>query len=429
MPVVHGQSTNLEHNAPHQPPVGSVGPAGAGGGGIFPPEVLVDTKLPFPLAGGSSPYAPSGAAGSPYGFNQMVEGALREVLAYRPRATDPRGFVAALNSAFTTVEVEGHTETRWTPRSYSVQIQSDMGAITGAQASIYTRAKVALDASLPLLEGLYPLKVNADPELCESFRNIVRERFICLVKELGREGGPRVPRINIEFNALLGRCDSEKNGVASAVATHPNNENYGALAQLGEELGLINAQSNDINEEQNVTNFLILSQYISGLQLSWANDVRRFFTHQDDVAPFLGTQFVLISRMLENVVESVDELTSMLESVLVSRAEQETIYLGFGRDFKSDRMSIAELLSWIRETAAEHAPRFIQDAGRKGVETIKQEFIELAKYVDSFPGFANSPKNKNVSLRAPRVIRSIEELSGELRELNEYVIQLVPNKV
>ena len=136
MPVVSEQPTNLEYNNPTQPPVDKAGPVGGSGGESFPREVLVDTKLPFPVAGAATSYAPSGTAGSPYRLNQMVEGALREVLAYRPRTTDPRGFVAALNNAFTTVEVEGHTETRWSPRSYSVQIQSDMGAITGGPISL-----------------------------------------------------------------------------------------------------------------------------------------------------------------------------------------------------------------------------------------------------------------------------------------------------
>jgi hypothetical protein len=427
MPV-HEHPSNLGPNSPQQPPVGNVGSVGTGGGNVtsngnanLPPEVLVDTKLPFPITGATSVFWPSGTSGSTYGLNQLVEGTLREVLAYRPRTADPRGFVAALTNAFTTVEVEGHTETRWTPRSYSVQIQSDMGAITGAQASIYTRAKVALDASLPLLEGLYPLNVNADPELCESLRNIVRERFINLVNELGREGGPRVPRVNIEFEALLGNDLRKSEGGGPAKAAKTPSAIRGALAQLSEELGLNEAKANDIDEEQNVTNFMILSQYISGLQLSWKTDVERYFNHQrlNNETPFLGTQLVLISRMLENVVASVDELTSMLESVLISRAEQETIYL----HFDNDRMSIAELLSWIRETAAEQAPRFIQDAGRIGVGAISGEFDKLEKYVESFAKVVT--KDANVSLRAPRVIRSIQELHSDLTELNEFVSQLL----
>src|SRR5215211_7849819 len=81
------------------------------------------------------------ADGSPLG--QTVEATLREVLAWRPRPTDPGGFLAALNQAFSITEVEGHTEWAWKARSYSVQ--ADLGKVTGAQASIYSRARNALD--------------------------------------------------------------------------------------------------------------------------------------------------------------------------------------------------------------------------------------------------------------------------------------------
>ena len=43
-------------------------------------------------------------------------------------------------------------------------MQADLGAVTGAQASIYSRAKVALYQSLPLLEGLTSLRVDILPE-------------------------------------------------------------------------------------------------------------------------------------------------------------------------------------------------------------------------------------------------------------------------
>ena len=58
-------------------------------------------------------------------------------------ATDPKGFLGALNQSFTVTEVEGHIESKWTPRTYAVQ--TDLaGGITGAQASLYSRAKDAL---------------------------------------------------------------------------------------------------------------------------------------------------------------------------------------------------------------------------------------------------------------------------------------------
>ena len=84
-------------------------------------------------------------------MGQTVEAALREALGWRPRPNDPRSFSAALVQSFDRHEVDGHTESTWTPRTYAAQVTADLGAITGAQASVYSRARVALDAALPLL--------------------------------------------------------------------------------------------------------------------------------------------------------------------------------------------------------------------------------------------------------------------------------------
>src|SRR5205823_6215997 len=109
--------------------------------------------------------------------------------------------------AFSVREVEGHTEWAWTPRSYAVQ--ADMGAVTGAQASVYARARAALDQSLPLLVGLFALRPDSDQEDMEAIRAIVRSELTELVHELGTVGGPRVQRVDTFFKALLGEQPKE----------------------------------------------------------------------------------------------------------------------------------------------------------------------------------------------------------------------------
>src|SRR5262252_9528572 len=147
-----------------------------------------------------------GTPGSPVSpgtsqLGQIVDGALREVLGWRPRATDAQGFVAALNQSFSVKEVEGHVEWSWTPRTYA--IAAEMGAVTGAQASIYSRARAMLDQSLPLLNGISPLRPDFDLEDSEAIRAIVRSSLTELVGELGREGGPRISRVDELFSLLL----------------------------------------------------------------------------------------------------------------------------------------------------------------------------------------------------------------------------------
>src|SRR5580698_8917931 len=158
----------------------------------------------FSLANIPSATGPAtpGTIGGTSPLGMAADKAIREVLSWRTKSDDPKGFVGALNAAFDLKEVEGHTEFKWTPRSYTVQ--TDLGAVTGAQASIYTRAKVALDQSLPLLDGLYALIPYVEPEDLATVQAVVRSQFTALVNEFGVVGGPRVPRVDELFELLLG---------------------------------------------------------------------------------------------------------------------------------------------------------------------------------------------------------------------------------
>ena len=161
--------------------------------GVFP-ELFIDM-------GPSAARTTGAVTASPLG--QLVDSALREVLAWRPRAGDPKGFVAALNQAFTISEVEGHTEFAWTPRSFTVQ--ADMGAVTGAQASIYARAKAALDQSAPLLEGLYPLRPDDDEENSTRFEPLSSTSLRSWSMSWARSAGRAFREIRGLLRLALGR--------------------------------------------------------------------------------------------------------------------------------------------------------------------------------------------------------------------------------
>jgi hypothetical protein len=132
---------------------------------------------PSPLArpsGWGGAMAPT-AGGS---LGQTAMSAIGAVLGLKVqpgRMVDPKGFVGALNASFSLKEIEGHTEAIWTPRTYAVQTDLS-GGITGAQASVYQRAKDALDKSLPLLDGLYPLFKEAKDEDVAALRATVRSQ-------------------------------------------------------------------------------------------------------------------------------------------------------------------------------------------------------------------------------------------------------------
>jgi hypothetical protein len=168
---------------------------------------LLTEQVSFPPSAGGAPTTaavapvPAGAA-----LGQVAAKAVTDVLGWKVNTSDPKGFIGALTQSFTLTEVEGHTQATWNPRTYAVQ--TDLGGgITGAQASLYTRARDALDKALPLLDGLYPLDPDADPEFVKGLREMARSQMTEIVKELGATGGPSVLRVNTYFGILRDRSD------------------------------------------------------------------------------------------------------------------------------------------------------------------------------------------------------------------------------
>jgi Carboxypeptidase regulatory-like domain len=323
--------------------------------------------------------APSGAL--PSGVGQAVESALREALGWRPRAGDPRGFSAALAHSFELREVQGHTEVTWTPRTYAAQVQADLGAITGAQASLYSRARVALDAALPLLDGLYPLDPAFDPQDTEAIRAIVRAELNEVVAELGVEGGPRIGRVDELLNLLLGGTVGNR-GTAL----------QGQLKLLQDRFGLVGARVETVEEEEDLTNFIILVDYVREIDSSWTAH-RGDFDPATSAAPFLGTQLVLISRSLSVVAESVEEVNFTLDSVFIGAAERQTIRLTFPAGTLTDSTTttfdvpsqpsilLGDLLSWVERVATEEGPQLLQDGGKDGAAALASVLNTLRQLV------------------------------------------------
>lgn len=358
------------------------------------------------------------------GLRQTVEGALREVLAWQGRTDDPKGFVSALKTAFTCEQVQGRRQCRWTPRSYAVT--TDLGsAVTGAQASIYTRAKVALDSAVPLLDGLYPLKTNADEENTRALRAIVRGEFTELVNELGQEGGPRVERVDALLDLLLG------DGAATATIAATADTVRGQLAQLRDEFGFADEDVNTVEEEQDLTNFQIVVDYISGIQQSWRAQrdyfLRSFLFNQNGQSVFLGTQLVYISRGLAVVAESVSELKRALNSVFLGSAERQTTELKF-RDHAS--LFISELLDWVERFATIEGPRLVQEGGKRGVGAFYPTIEELVTLVGQArlkTGNIASVNDGNqeatqvpASYASARTQRALQELFEQLNNLEVF---------
>src|SRR3974390_3941161 len=96
----------------------------------FPrPSVLKDIDA-YPVLTEEVGYPPSPVsrpAGMPSSvpgtapIGQVATKAIGDVLGWKIKDGDSKGFVGALTQAFTLTDVEGHVESRWVPRSYAIQ--------------------------------------------------------------------------------------------------------------------------------------------------------------------------------------------------------------------------------------------------------------------------------------------------------------------
>lgn len=360
----------------------------------------------------SSPAAtPSAAGGTALGA--VVAKAVGDVLGWKVKTDDVKGFVGALNASFTGQSVDGRIDYSWTPRTYAVQTDLS-GGITGAQASLYTRAKEALDKSIPLLEGLYPLDPEADAEDTAALKAVAQSQLTELVGELGYSGGPRISRVNQYFVMLLGA--NIFSPTASAPLQSDPDTIGGTLGNLRDELGLSFTKQDFVNtlqDEQDVSNYRILSDYVTSLAQSWINNLP--FFGLDTQTPFFGTQLVLLSRQLSEVSETVDEVRFTLDSVFIGPAERQTLRLNLGPN--APPLFIEDLLTWIQGFATTEGPQLIQDGGKLAVQN---SFLPIIQQLRSFVVAAHD-RSLNHGLprgfHTSRVQRALEELRDGLEGL------------
>ncbi len=169
----------------------------------------------------------SGTGSAPIG--QIASKAVADVLGWKLKPGDSKGFIGALTQSFSLTELEGRVEAKWTPRTYAVQTDLS-GGVTGAQASIYARSVEANDKIGPLVDGLYALRVDASAEDVEAIKAVVKSQLTEAVGELGVMGGPRVSRVNQYFFLLLGRgYRAGKPGIGSVQSILTGDRHTGIL--------------------------------------------------------------------------------------------------------------------------------------------------------------------------------------------------------
>jgi hypothetical protein len=396
---------------------------------------------PSPLSRPST--GSQGPGGGGQGLGQVAASAISNVLGWKTNPTDPRGFIGALTQAFTLTEVEGHIESSWNQRTYTVQ--TDLaGGITGAQASLYTRAKDAQDQCLPLLDGLYPLNPDADPEYVKALREMAKSQIVEIVKQFAVVP-PSILRVDTYFNILLGgkrgrlleETDFEegkgpvlspiekarlaKQQLDPSVLSDPDliggtlghlRNVYGIYFQTPD--GRNNPFSNSVEDETDITNFRVISDYMTSLLQSWIANARYFQLTLGSAPAFLGTQLILMSRQFAVVAETVNEVRFTLDSVFIGPNERQQLLLDFRR---LPSMYLEDVLKEIEGVVSEEGPRLIRDGGRIAISN------NLMPVVGTLIGMIEEAKNpKNVGLlpdgyRTPRVQNSLDDLRDQLVQL------------
>ncbi|WP_457337897.1 hypothetical protein [Rhizobacter sp. P5_C2] len=372
------------------------------------------------IGGRATPGMPAGGGASANPL-ELVSQTLRDVLGWKLRDDDPKGFNGALDASFASSERDGVTTWRWKPRTYA--LQTDLaGGISGAQASLYHRAQEALSQSLPLLDGLYPLDPEADRENIDALKAVLRTQLNELVRELAMAGGPSRTRVEGYFNLLLATSPAHYEEGGRLVITEPDLLG-GTLGQLRDQLGLTQQKNfvNTIEDEQDQTNFRILADYVGSLAQSWLNS--RDFFGLGAAHPFLGTQLVPLSRQLSVIAESIDEVRFTLDSVFIGAAERQTIAIHFSPAV-GEPMYAEDFFNWIQNFVTSEAPSYVQDGGKFGIGNsllpIARQLQLLAADLLTQPTQHGLP----AGFRSERVRRSLQSLKRELTALVDLAAPL-----
>jgi hypothetical protein len=343
--------------------------------------------------------APSGGAVQP--IQRTVDSAIRATLGRLPKYTDHTAFTNALNSSFDVVETQGRTQAIWRPRSYVGQNELG-GGVTGAQASLYSRARDAQKAVLPLIKALTPLRADADQQEMDAVRGILETQFSAAVEELGMEGGPRKDRVDELFRVLL----------VDPVVGVDGQESAGGM--IGYAAGVFGIDSDAVNtpdEERVFSDFLLLTDHIDTIRKSW-----EFF--RDNVfGKDLGTHLVLLSNALQVVAESADSTEATFDSVFVGPAERTVASFPTSGGGK---MLISELLSWITSFSTQEARELVQQGGRRALGAIVSKADTLEARVRDLQRAAQDGTNLPDGVRHPRVRFALQELATYLRQVSAF---------
>jgi hypothetical protein len=280
------------------------------------------------------------------------------------------------------------------------------------QASLYASAKETLDKSLPLLDGLHSSSPDADPEEVAALKATVKNQLADVVSELGSVGGPRSARVNQYFGQLLTNGDT--GAFPPAVLIADPAKIGGKLGKLRDLLGFNFSNQKTVNsiaDEQNLSNFRILSDHVTSLAQSWINNLPLFGSNLAE------SRVVLLSRQLSVVAESVNDVRFALDSVFVGQAGRQTTSAPLPEDLSLESLSLEDLLSWISDFVTNEGPRLLQDAGIVAIAIIVPVLRRFLNAISHLPKSFSASSPLPQAFFAPRVTMALARLEDELKSM------------
>jgi hypothetical protein len=357
------------------------------------------------------------AAAPPAAAPPVIARELRNILGFAPSPDDLEGLQRALARSFDTVVEDGVTRVIYAPGRPGAPVEAV--GLTGAQGSIYARARSALDDTLPILDQLEPmLEEIADDEAGEAMRAIVRSELTQIVDELGTEGGPNVPLIDGLWRQLVAAEPGEPLVPDDDQSPKPN-EIKGHLGELRERFYYRRRYIANIADEENYTRFLTLVEHATSLHVSWLSHRRHF----DGRRAYFGPLLVHLRRSLQTASDNVDELLMALDAVDIGHAERQLMQVQYER--KS--VYLQATMDWIKRFVAEEAPTLIDAAGKDGAIALHPTLSAMAevvrKFIPPIPGFPT------LYSKSPLVKAGVESLADGLDQAVEFVDDVRPAAV
>jgi hypothetical protein len=225
----------------------------------------------------------------------------------------------------------------------------------------------------------------------------------------------------------------------------------GSLGLVRKRYGLQRKFVISVDDEQNLTNYLILVDYVVGLHRSWEVDKNYFIRNgaipgANGFSPFFGTQLVLLARTLDVVTQGVQDAYFAMDSVFMGDAERQVAQLDFAHlthqiDIPNPKtgtseplkfnehvsgMFVAELLDWVTR-AADELRGLLQDAGKDGLESVQRTTNRLRKFVHAATVPPQNPRGLPPGYSTARVHRAMRLLADGLDETYKLAVQLLPS--